>query len=100
MTSMNAYSRDLRLKTLAAIERGIPRKGGPRPLRGLPLYHRTLAQEETPHRGRPDDEDPRQTICEGRGLEGVAPETAEDKPPSYPQGALRGFFGRDGHGGL
>jgi transposase len=26
MTSMNACSRDLRLKTLAAIERGIPRK--------------------------------------------------------------------------
>jgi transposase len=26
MTSMNAYSRDLRLKTLAAIDRGIPRK--------------------------------------------------------------------------
>jgi transposase len=25
MTSMNAYSRDLRLKTLAAIDRGIPR---------------------------------------------------------------------------
>jgi transposase len=26
MISMNAYSRDLRLKTLAAIDRGIPRK--------------------------------------------------------------------------
>jgi transposase len=26
MTSMNAYSRDLRLKTLAAIDRGIPTK--------------------------------------------------------------------------
>jgi transposase len=26
MLSMNAYSKDLRLKTLAAIERGIPRK--------------------------------------------------------------------------
>jgi transposase len=26
MPSMNAYSRDLRLKTLAAIDRGIPRK--------------------------------------------------------------------------
>jgi transposase len=26
MTSMNAYSRDLRLKTLTAIDRGIPRK--------------------------------------------------------------------------
>ncbi len=26
MTSMNAYSKDLRLKTLAAIDRGIPRK--------------------------------------------------------------------------
>jgi transposase len=26
MTSMNAYSRDLRLKTLSAIDRGIPRK--------------------------------------------------------------------------
>lgn len=26
MLSMNAYSKDLRLKTLAAIDRGIPRK--------------------------------------------------------------------------
>src|SRR5215208_851041 len=41
MTSTNAYSRDLRLKTLAAIDRGIPRKVRElrKPEVGLPRIH-------------------------------------------------------------
>jgi transposase len=35
MPSMNAYSRDLRLKTLAAVDRGIPRKEVSEPFFGV-----------------------------------------------------------------
>jgi hypothetical protein len=50
MLSMNAYSKDLRLKILAAIDRGIPRKEVQEPLRDLPLHHQALAEKEAPDR--------------------------------------------------
>src|SRR5215217_3220510 len=100
MISMKAYSRDLRLKTLAAIDRGIPTKA----VQDLFGVSRSTIKRWLNRRrhtgGRPDDEDPRQALGQGRGLEGVAPPTAEEKPRSYPQGALRGFFGREGRCGL
>jgi hypothetical protein len=45
MLSMNAYSKDLRLKTLAAIDRGIPRKEVEPTVR----CPETLRQEHHPH---------------------------------------------------
>jgi hypothetical protein len=69
---MNAYSKDLRLKVLSAIDRGIPRKEVA-DLFGVSLiYHQALAQEKTPYGGRRNPQDPWQTICERQGLEGVA----------------------------
>jgi hypothetical protein len=51
-----------RLKTLAAIDRGIPRKEV-QELFGVSCSTiKRLSQQETPHRGRPDDEDPRQAL--------------------------------------
>jgi transposase len=75
---MNAYSKDLRLKTLAAIDRGIPRKEV-QELFGISLstIKRWLKRRQAPHRGRRYPQDPRQTRGKGRGFEAVAAFSAE-----------------------
>jgi hypothetical protein len=48
---MNAYSKDLRVKVLSTIDRGIPRREVAKPLRGLLIYHQALAEKEAPDGG-------------------------------------------------
>jgi transposase len=80
MLSMNAYSKDLRLKTLAAIDRGIPRKevselfGVSRSTikRWLKRRRRTGGVETMKIPGRPS--------VKGRALRGWLPSQLESNP--------------------
>jgi transposase len=59
MAFMNAYSKDLRLKVLSAIDRGIPRKEVA-DLFGVSLSTiKRWAQKEAPNRGCEHQQDPR-----------------------------------------
>jgi hypothetical protein len=88
---MNAYSKDLRLKVLSAIDRGIPRKEVS-DLFGVSLSTiKRWLKKKTPDRGRTDLQDPRQTICEGQGFEGVAAFSAELQSRPDPHRALSGL---------
>jgi transposase len=60
MAFMNAYSKDLRLKVLSAIDRGIPRKEVA-DLFGVSLstIKRWLKRRQAPHRGCDNPQDPR-----------------------------------------
>ena len=90
---MNAYSKDLRLKALAAIDRGIPRKevqdlfGVSRSTIKRWLKRRRLTGDVD------DPQDPRQALGEGRGIEAVAARSPEEEPRPYLEGALRGLRG-------
>ena len=80
MLSMNAYSRDLRLRVLAAVDRDIPRKEVA-DLFGVSLSTiKTLVEEEAPDGRCEHLQDPRQTLGERQGFEKVAARA----PPSEP----------------
>src|SRR5919107_1606348 len=69
-----------------------PESGGARPLRDLPLYHQALAKKEAPDGEHRDDEDPRKTRSERRGLEAVAAFSTGEKPRPDLGRALRSFL--------
>src|SRR5829696_5030253 len=99
MVSMNAYSKDLRLKVLSALDRGIPRKEV-QDLFGVSRSTLKRWLKRRRHRGRQHPQDPWQTICERQGVEAMAAFSAEVQPRSHSQGALPGFFGGEWPGGL
>src|SRR5215217_265999 len=100
MYLMNAYSKDLRLKALAAIDRGVPR----REVLDLFGLSRSTIKRWLKRRRQTGDashpRDPRQALGEGRGVEAVAARAPREEPRPYIEGALRGLRGRDGRGGL
>jgi transposase len=77
---MNAYSKDLRLKVLSAIDRGIPRKE----VQDLFGISRSTIKRWLKKRHQTGDVNihkiPGQTICERQGLEGVAAPASGGQP--------------------
>src|SRR3954462_6730208 len=100
MPSMNAYSKDLRLKTLAAIDRAIPRAEVCE-LFGISLSTiKRWLQRRRQTGGVETMKIPGRPSLKGRALREWLPGQIGGESRPDPQGALPDVRGRDGHGGL
>ena len=98
---MRPYSKDLRLRVLAAVDAGTPREQVAKTFSlGVGAHDKTLAQEASGDRRCGTQAYPRQALQEGYDAPKLAAKAPGGQRRPYPRGTQRGFRGRVRGGGL